>query len=274
MAIDLTGVSVLVTRASHQAENLCRLIAVAGGEPVRFPVTEITSLPLADAAVAAALEQVPMVDIVIFVSSNAVQFALDLLELRGLSLPSGVQVLAVGSGTARQLTARGIAVSAVPARCYNSEGLLQLPQLQQVSGRAVLIASGQGGRAHLGDSLRARGAQVIQLPCYRRSPSRRVDNKVLARWQEGGIDLVVITSASTADHMLALLGEDAGALLSRTAIVAISTRVADHCRALGCTGPILVARQASDPALVEVIGEWGNAPVATTAQFDEEDSDR
>jgi CRISPR/Cas system-associated exonuclease Cas4 (RecB family) len=31
-----------------------------------------------------------MVDIVIFVSSNAVQFALDLLELRGLSLPSGV----------------------------------------------------------------------------------------------------------------------------------------------------------------------------------------
>jgi hypothetical protein len=35
-----------------------------------------------------------------------------------------------------------------------------------------------------------------------------------------------------------------------------------------------VARQASDPALVEVIGEWGNAPVATTAQFDEEDSDR
>ena len=131
MAIDLTGVSVLVTRASHQAENLCRLIAVAGGEPVRFPVTEITSLPLADAAVAAALEQVPMVDIVIFVSSNAVQFALDLLELRGLSLPSGVQVLAVGSGTARQLTARGIAVSAVPARCYNSEGLLQLPQLPQ-----------------------------------------------------------------------------------------------------------------------------------------------
>ena len=68
MAIDLTGVSVLVTRASHQAENLCRLIAVAGGEPVRFPVTEITSLPLGDAAVAAALEQVPAVDIVIFVS--------------------------------------------------------------------------------------------------------------------------------------------------------------------------------------------------------------
>ena len=38
---DLMPLSVVVTRAVHQADELCSLIEKAGAEAIRFPVTKI-----------------------------------------------------------------------------------------------------------------------------------------------------------------------------------------------------------------------------------------
>ena len=43
MTTDLGGLSILVTRAVHQADTLCALIEEQSGDAVRFPVTVIES---------------------------------------------------------------------------------------------------------------------------------------------------------------------------------------------------------------------------------------
>jgi uroporphyrinogen-III synthase len=59
---------------------------------------------------------------------------------------------------------------------FDSESVLALPAFQApaVAGRRVLILRGDGGRDLLGDTLRARGAEVEYLTCYHRNgPTRR-----------------------------------------------------------------------------------------------------
>ncbi|MBT3265045.1 MAG: uroporphyrinogen-III synthase [Acidiferrobacteraceae bacterium] len=253
---DLDGVSVVVTRAPHQSRELCDLIEVAGGEAVCFPVTKIEPLPDNDTAVIEGLKKLSQADMTIFVSPNAVSFGFDLLQRRGLALSAHTQVFAIGPGTARQLASRGAGVDGVPQGRYDSEALLALPALQNIRGLSVLIIRGLAGRETLAQTLAQRGATVSHLPCYRRTRPDRVDVKVMERWRDTGFDVVVLTSASAANHLWSILAGNADTLLGETALVVSSERISTHCRSLGFTGTIEVADNASMPALVEAASRW------------------
>ena len=164
---DPAQLSVVVTRAVHQADELCNLISQAGAEAVRFPVTEIEAVDDSDPALVQSLETLDETDVAIFVSPNAATYGL-FLERQGRELPKRARVLAVGPGTARQLHERGVSVSAVPQGKYDSEALLGLPDLQDVAGRSVLIIRGQAGREMLAEELDRRQAVVSHLVCYRK----------------------------------------------------------------------------------------------------------
>ena len=253
---DLDGVSVVVTRAPHQSRELCDQIVSAGGEAVCFPVTKIEPLPDNDTTVIEGLNKLNQADVAIFVSPNAVSFGFDLLQRRGLALSARTQVLAIGPGTARQLASRGVGVDGVPEGRYDSEALLALPTLQNINGLSVLIIRGLAGRETLAQTLAQRSAIVSHLPCYRRTRPDRVDVKVLARWCDTGFDVVLLTSASAADHLWSILASDAGNGLGGVALVVSSERISTHCRSLGFTGTIEVADNAGMPALVEAASRW------------------
>ncbi len=53
MSDELSGICVLVTRPSHQAENLVNLIESHGGEALRFPTLEIEANADRDAVLSA-----------------------------------------------------------------------------------------------------------------------------------------------------------------------------------------------------------------------------
>ncbi len=253
---DLDGVSVVVTRAPHQSRELCDQIMNAGGEAVCFPVTKIEPLSDNDTAVIEGLKKLNQAYMTIFVSPNAVSYGFDLLQRCGLALPEHTLVFAIGPGTARQLALRGVDVDGVPQGRYDSEALLALPALQNIRGLNMLIIRGLAGRETLAQTLAQRGAIVSHLPCYRRTRPDRVDVKVMDRWCDTGFDVVVLTSASAANHLWSILAGNADTLLGETALVVSSERIAAHCRSLGFTGKIEVADNASLPALVEATSRW------------------
>ena len=103
---------------------------------------------------------------VLFTSPVAVRAAAALLEFRPRSDQAWI---AVGSGTARALRRAGVECVQSPAR-MDSEGLLELPALQQLAGIDVGLVTAPEGRGLLAASLRERGARLLRADVYAREP--------------------------------------------------------------------------------------------------------
>jgi uroporphyrinogen-III synthase len=250
----LAGLRVLVTRPAHQAEEFCALLEREGATPIRFPVIAIGPPPDAQ-AVATLAAGLAGFDLVIFISANAVQRGLPLL-LRGAPWPSATAIAAVGRRTAAELGARGLRVDLVPASGHDSEALLALPPLREMAGRRVLIVRGDGGRETLAGTLRARGAEVCYAEVYRRMLPQVDVAPLLRRWREGGVDLVTVTSGQTLRNLSRLLGAAGAAVLQSTPLILASENVRQVARELGCRGPLEVATDATDTAMLAALRRW------------------
>ena len=123
----LQGRRILVTRPAAQAGRLAELIAAQGGEPILFPLLEIgpavDPLPLQQA-----IARLDSYAFAVFVSPNAVDYALPVLLAHG-PWPATLTPAAVGQGTARALAAHGVLGCVAPELRFDSEALLDLPEL-------------------------------------------------------------------------------------------------------------------------------------------------
>ena len=250
---DLKGVSVVVTRAAHQADELCSLIEAAGGQPIRFPVTRIEPMVESDPDIRSVVPHLGRMDIVIFISPNAATFGLALFQRLGLTFPKDATVIAIGPGTARVLEACGLAVNGIPDNRFDSEALLGLPELQNVASKKILIVRGLGGREEIALELERRGGRVFHLPCYRREPEKEVNEQSLKLWEAAGGDVLLITSTSSVDHLRLILGDKINRLLKGMIIVAASRRIARHWQAASLPGKVIIAENASPTKLIAAL---------------------
>ncbi|WP_018078415.1 uroporphyrinogen-III synthase [Thiobacillus denitrificans] len=246
----LAGRTVLVTRPTHQAAVLAQAIRTAGGAAFEFPALTIEAVPLDELAVP--LAQLAAADIAIFISPNAAQFGMAAIRAGG-ALPAAARIFAVGPGTLRALAAQGLDGVVTPDG-QDSEALLALPQLNEVAGKRVVIVRGVGGRALLADTLRARGAQVDFLECYRRLRPQADAAALLACWQTGGIDAVTVASAETLHNLAALLGAPGTPLLRHTPLFAPHEKIAEAARRFGIAD--VIATPGGDAGLVEGLINW------------------
>jgi uroporphyrinogen-III synthase len=254
VARPLAGLRVLVTRPAAQAQRLAALIEQAGGEAVRFPTLEIAA-PRDMAALERVLADVARFDLAIFISPNAVTHGLACLRSRG-GLPPRLAVAAIGRGTAAALAQADIANIIVPAEGADSEGLLALAALQNVAGKRVVIFRGEGGRELLGDTLRARGAEVQYAECYRRARPATDAAPLNARLERNGIDIVTVTSVETLHNLHDMVDAGARARLRRLPIVVVGSRQAEACRTLGWAHAPVIARDAGDEAILATLKAW------------------
>lgn len=250
----LQGVGVLVTRPAHQSERLCGLIEAEGGQPVCFPVLEILD-PQDSSPFLAIIERLDQFDIAIFISANAVTKAMNgILARRGL--PAHLRLATVGKGSARELERLGFQVDICPAGKFNSEALLDLPDLQEVAGKRIVIFRGEGGRELLADTLKERGALVEYAEVYRRAQPQSDMSDLLRRWARGEIAVVIVTSNEGLRNLFDMVGKLGQQWLRNTQLVVVSERTAQLAHELGVKHPPLVAEQASDEALVQAIRRW------------------
>lgn len=250
MSCHLHGLGVLVTRPAGQADGLCEMIEKAHGRPLRFPAMEIVAVETLQPAIAL-LQQVNNTDVLIFVSTNAVEHAFPLLPDE---IPLDLQIAAIGEATAARLDDFGLPVSLVPESRFDSENLLALNALSNMQGKSVIIVRGLGGRELLKQTLEQRGAQVEYAEVYQRRIPKRNAGNLLQGW-ENMVDAVTITSSELLDNLLHMLGERGLEKLSQTPLLVLSERTADYAESLGCRR-LMLAAQAGDRGILEALCEF------------------
>jgi uroporphyrinogen-III synthase len=244
----LAGLGVLVTRPARQAAGFAQKIAALGAAPVIFPAIAI--LPPRDRGpVERAHTALGAYDIAIFVSPNAVEYGVPDPRV----WPPGLAAFAPGPGTAEALAAAGIPGVRIPAATFDSEGLLALQELTDMRGKRVLILRGEGGREQLADTLRARGAQVDAVACYRRAQPRSDVQGLAEAFRAGAIDVVTITSSEALDNLWSLANEAIRVAWRARPTFAPHPRIVARARELGLS---VVATAGGDAGLVAGLLEW------------------
>ncbi|WP_444887784.1 uroporphyrinogen-III synthase [Microbulbifer sp. JMSA008] len=251
MAKRLQGKRVLTTRPAHQADTWGTLLRATGAEVDTIPMLAIE--PLIDEAAQQAIKKrildFDQVDFAIFVSQNAVRYAVDWLEDYWPQLPQGPRYLAIGAATAKALLMRGITCEH-SGEHMTSEDLLALPTLQEVSGLRVLIFRGTGGRTLIGDTLRARGGRVDYCELYRRSLPAGAPADLAG--YSFTPDAITVHSGETLANLHSCIERANCAHLLQAALICPSARVAEQARALGFIYTSS-AQNAGDSAMLEAL---------------------
>lgn len=244
----LEGRGIVVTRPLEQGKELVRLIEHHRGRAIVFPAIEIGDV--ADATcVNALIDRLGTFDAAIFISPNAVNKGLPAIAARR-ALPRSLTMMAIGEGTARELRGHGVAVVVVPPR-FDSEALLELPELRQVAGKRVAIFRGEGGRPLLGDALTARGAVVEYAECYRRIKPTADVAPLIDAWTRKEIDGVIVTSSEGLRNVHEMLGAAGQRQLGRTLLFVPHRRIEATAHELGLSKVVLT--QSGDAGICSAI---------------------
>ncbi len=246
----LAGLSIVVTRPREQAAGLAQRIEQLGGKPLLFPLLEIEAVSDAQ-ALREQLTHLKQTDLAIFISPNAVRYGMAALRATS-EMPAALKFAAVGQGSAKALRAAGIERVIVPAERFDSEGLLALPELQQVAGQRVMILRGDGGRELLGDTLKARGATVEYVTCYLRSKAR-LDAAALLM---AAPDALTVTSSEALDCLWHELGDSGRASLASTPLFVPHARIAEAAQHQGWQQVIVT--ESGDDGLASGLIAWAH----------------
>ena len=250
----LEGLTVVNTRPKLQAESLSDLIRRASGTPVEFPVIEIATLE--DPHVLdEQIKKVHEVDIAIFISVNAVD-AVMTISNSFTQWPENVMIASVGQATALKLDYYGLTVSIKASDPFNSEALLLLPDLQNLTGKKVIIFRGEGGRELLADTLRSRGAAVVYIECYRRLVPASDPTKLNQCWDEGRRPLIVVNSNEGLRNLITMVNNEHQQNLLSSMLVVVSERAVLLASELGFKQKPILSSTVSNKAILEAIQQW------------------
>ena len=241
---ELTGFHVLVTRPKAQAQPLATALQACGASAHLFPLIDIQ--PDIDAKAKQKLAQLADIDVLIFISANAIEYAAPYLG----DVPKSCKIAVIGQASNAKLAELGYNADLVPHR-FDSEGLLVMPDLQQLSGQRILIVRGHGGREKLAKTLQARGAHVDYAQVYRRQAPREAWPDTLRR-----VHVISITSSEALVHLHHFAQQPQQDWILAKQLLVIHERVAVRATELGFKLKSLIADEPSDAGMVRTLCQW------------------
>lgn len=249
MANILKGAGIVITRPAEQAKKLSSLVTAEGGKPILFPLIDI--VPLTDyQAFDDTIDALASYDWAIFISSNAVQNGMPRVLQRFPQLPANLKLAAIGPVTASELTQMTGQPVLIPLGRFDSESLLNLPQMQTMQDQRVMIFRGIGGREVLADTLSARGAKVAFAECYRRINPQSTSQPLENLWQNGECQAVVVTSSEAMRHLLQITANGTAEWLQNIVICVNHARIAEEAQAASNKLNIYIADAPGDAAML------------------------
>lgn len=264
----LAGLKIAVTRPHDQAAPLAQRIQQAGGTPLLFPLLEVA--PLSDTKLLyEQISRLPQFNLAIFISPNAVKYGIAAIRAAGTSLSSpetntgtgkplsafgkgGLKIATVGQGSAKALQILGVTNVIAPVERFDSEGLLALPELQNISGWRIMIFRGDSGRELLGDTLKARGASVEYAACYRRSKPQWDIKELL----DAEPDVITVTSSEALGYLQQLLDASQRDIIYNLPLFVTHMRIASLAHQQGWKQVQLT--DAGDDGLISSLIAWNS----------------
>ncbi len=248
------GPTMLVTRPTHQANQLMELALSAGGTAYGFPTIEIKpvkkSIDLLET-----IKTLPDCDYLFFISPNAVIHGIEAISGAIGDIPKTIKLAAVGAGTVAALKTAGYHCQLAPEDNFNSESLLALPALQDIQNKRIIIFRGNGGRNKLKNELSQRGAHVVYAECYERAIPEANPETLINKLRNHNINIISFTSSDAARNLVTILGNNAELVLNLPVIV-VSQRISDVCQTLGFKADIILAKSASNEAIIDSMMAW------------------
>ena len=244
----LFGKRLLVTRARAQASEFAALLEANGAEVIQCPT--ITIQPMRkNPRLAAAIAALSAYGWVIFTSVNAVEIFYECLRENGKDARAfgTSKICAVGKKTVAALNRIGIHPDFVPTQ---SRGSAIAAELNDVAGEKILLPRAKIASAELPNGLRAKAAQVDDIPLYKTLTVPNANRDAIEKQLlNGDIDIVTFTSSSTVTNFLEMF--PAEALVNvRVAVIGPATRTTAEKHGVQVE---IVAPEATIERLVEAI---------------------
>lgn len=238
----------LITRPAGKADHLLEALDSEHIPYLYQPVitTQMVQLKAKD------LTLLTQAELLVFVSLSAVYALEQQVSATELTAP----LLAVGETTAAALT-RWTGRTVLVPEDQRSEGLLTLPELQDVSGRQVVVVRGNAGRELIKQTLTGRGALVRYVQSYSRIPLPLEGGQLCQQWQRQNVNCIVATSNEILQRIFSLVPEIQHPWLCQQHWILVSPRARDSALALGILPQhIHLASSANDDALLDAIKQF------------------
>lgn len=237
---ELSGKTVVVTRARHQARELIALFEARGASVIALPVIEVVPVEPLDLSVYADCEAV------IFGSKNAAELSFD----HGLPIDER-PIFCVGEKTRAYVATRTTAPLFSPAE-HRAEALVECIEAAfgaELHGKRFLFPRAPEGREVIAEALAERGAIVEAIAVYRIAAAPPPAEAERVR-----LDRADVFTFASGETLRAFLEQVAGAraLLEQKQVAVIGPVAAEKARALGVRVDI-TPKTATLEALVEAI---------------------
>ena len=197
----LKDLRILVTRPKAQAEALMEQLRQAQAEPILLPTIKIVPPP-DSGPITAAIKNIKSYQWLILTSSNGVNCFFDYLKKKELGPTdlNHLKTICVGPKTALAAKERGFKGGLV-AKEYAAEGIIELFSSTDIKEQRILIPRALKARETLPDNLRKKGAAVDIVPVYETIFPPESTPKLENLLDCARIDIITITSASTATNL-------------------------------------------------------------------------
>jgi len=236
---------VLVTRPLDASRQLADQLAARGLIPIVMPF--YTFLPREPSpGIGSAWTEGSLRKLAVFTSPRAVQFGLPFIPAPDQL--GGIELAVVGSATRASLEACGYPVQLQAQSGFTSEDLLQIPELAEDPGIAVIFCA-PGGRKTIAEGLGDLGWRTVKAMVYERVPLQP-DAGMVNDLRNSGDLISVWTSISAVDLAEKSLPGDVWVKILRSSALVISSRIQHHLMQLGANRVVL----ADGPGNPELLG--------------------
>lgn len=222
------GQTFLLAASEDLVDRLALAVRERGGHSIPFPTIRLVP-PKDYEDLDRGLRIWRTLDWVVFTSAHGVDAVVERSRALGMNLtPFHGNVAVVGPATKAAAEAAGLPVAVIPDE-FLTDAIAG--SLGDVCGRTILLPRSSIARKGLARELRERGAIVIEADAYDAIPA--APDVGLVR-KARRIDVVLLTSASAATHLVGLLPEDLRDRLTHEAEAAcIGPVTAEAARSLG-----------------------------------------